>query len=417
MKKAFCAIFIIYVGISSFAQSGVIKEITGQVELKAPGSASFVAAKVGDSLTEDTIISTDFKSVALIEVGSAILTVRPLTRLTLTEIRASAETEVLSVNLQAGRVRVDLNPPAGLKASASVSSNVASSSARGTSFEFDTRILQVTEGRVIFKGNIGQGAPVSAGSSVSLNQSGSAVNPATYGTKVLIPQSPEGAELNISPVIIPTGKVTQPPVPGPIDIEENKEASEESDIQMQRKWFEFSVGGGAKSNYWFFANHNEHWDGNTDHVSNGTNPMIDIGYYSGLSAEFFSYVLYNASFYYKYRPLPDDKWNGLGIDFALYGKFPFQVKPSFSLYPLVGFAIDFPLFKWDNGLVQQGLDLGYQLLYYLRIGGGLNYNFTKHFRLNAKLLYNIMVFDGFEPYSIFNSENGPGLSLGLDYVF
>jgi len=214
MKKAFCVFFLIFMGISSFAQSGVIKEITGQVELKPSGSSSFVTAKVGDSLAENTVISTDFKSVALVEVGSAVLTIRPLTRLTLTEIRASSESETLNVNLQAGRVRVDLNPPTGLKASASVSSNVASSSARGTSFEFDTRNLQVNEGKVIFKGTIGQGAPVSAGSSVSLSQNGSAVNPVTYGTGALKPQSPAGAEPNISPVIIPTGNEAQPSVAG-----------------------------------------------------------------------------------------------------------------------------------------------------------------------------------------------------------
>jgi hypothetical protein len=205
MKKTFCAIFMIFVGISSFAQSGIIKEISGQVELKAPGSSSFITAKVGDSLTENTIISTDFKSIALIEVGSAVLTVRPLTRLTLTEIRTSAETEILSINLQAGRVRVDLNPPAGLKASASVSSNVASASARGTSFEFDTRNLQVTEGNVIFRGTVGQGAPVRAGSNVSLSQSGGAVNPITYGAEALKPQSPVGTEPNTTPVVIPPG--------------------------------------------------------------------------------------------------------------------------------------------------------------------------------------------------------------------
>jgi len=213
MKKAVFAIFMVFAGISSFAQSGVIKDITGQVELKAPGSSSFVVAKIGDILEENTIVSTDFKSVALIEVGSAVLTVRPLTRLTLTEIYASAESEILSVNLQAGRVRVDLNPPAGLKASASVSSNIASSSARGTSFEFDTRNLQVHEGRVIFKGTIGQGTPVNAGSSVSLSQSGSAVNPIIYSAETLKPQSPVGKEPNTTPVIIPPG--TQPSSPDP----------------------------------------------------------------------------------------------------------------------------------------------------------------------------------------------------------
>jgi len=202
MKKAVCAIFLILAGTSVFAQNGVIKDITGQVELQAPDSSLFVAAKAGDRLTENTVVSTGFKSVALIEVGSAILTVRPLTRLTLTEIIISSETEIINVNLQTGRVRVDLNPPAGNKASMNVSSNVASSSARGTSFEFDTRNLQVNEGRVIFKGTIGQGAPVSAGSNVSVGQNGSAVNPVTYGTATLKPQSPSGNE-------------NQPPPPRP----------------------------------------------------------------------------------------------------------------------------------------------------------------------------------------------------------
>jgi hypothetical protein len=218
MKKAVCAIFLILAGMGVFAQSGVIIEITGQVELKAPDSSLFVDAKVGDNLTEDTVVSTGFKSTVLIEVGSAILTVRPLTRLTLTEIQTSSETEIINVNLQAGRVRVDLNPPAGTKSSMNVSSNVASASARGTSFEFDTRNLQVNEGNVFFKGTIGPGAPVSAGSSVSISQNGSAVNPVTYGTTTLKPQSPVGAEPNISPVAIPTGNETQPPVtPDPID--------------------------------------------------------------------------------------------------------------------------------------------------------------------------------------------------------
>jgi len=214
MKKAVCAALLIFTGIGVFAQNGVIKDITGQVELKAPSSSSFVAAKIGDSLTENTIVSTDFKSVALIEVGSAVLTVRPLTRLTLTEIRTSAENETLSVNLQAGKVRVDLNPPAGLKAEASVSSNVASSSARGTSFEFDTRNLQVHEGRVIFKGTVGQSAPVSAGSSVSISQNGSAVNPVTSGISTLIPQSPAGTEPNINSIFTPKGNEIQPPATG-----------------------------------------------------------------------------------------------------------------------------------------------------------------------------------------------------------
>jgi len=86
MKKAFFVLMFILIGVSVFAQSGMIRELNGTVELKASGSSSFVIAKAGDQVSEDTVISTAFKSSALVAVGSALITVRPLTRLTLTEI-------------------------------------------------------------------------------------------------------------------------------------------------------------------------------------------------------------------------------------------------------------------------------------------------------------------------------------------
>jgi hypothetical protein len=48
---------------------------------------------------------------------------------------------------------VDVNPPAGTKASLSVNSPTATASVRGTSFEFDTRNLRVNSGTVHFMGN------------------------------------------------------------------------------------------------------------------------------------------------------------------------------------------------------------------------------------------------------------------------
>ena len=113
MKKATLLFLLIGVCFSSdiFAQQGVIKNVSGTVELKSSGSSSFVPANSGDLVKEDTVISTGFKSNALIEVGSTLIAVRPLTRLSLAEIRSGSGTETLSVNLQAGRVRVDLKPP------------------------------------------------------------------------------------------------------------------------------------------------------------------------------------------------------------------------------------------------------------------------------------------------------------------
>ena len=53
-------------GISAQATSskdGVIKELTGQVEFKATGKTVFTAARAGDKITQDTIISTGFKKI------------------------------------------------------------------------------------------------------------------------------------------------------------------------------------------------------------------------------------------------------------------------------------------------------------------------------------------------------------------
>ena len=205
MKKAVIAVALILAAVGAYGQSGVLKEMTGQVELKNPGSASFVAARAGDVVNENAVVSTGIKSTAIIQVGSALLTVRPLTRLTLTEIRASAESESMNMSLQAGRVRVDLKPPAGSKASMSVSSPSATASVRGTSFEFDTRNLQVYEGGVIFKGIRGEGTLITAGFGSGITANGSAANPVVSGAGAYRPQMPESTEAGIGAAAVPAG--------------------------------------------------------------------------------------------------------------------------------------------------------------------------------------------------------------------
>jgi hypothetical protein len=167
MKKAILVFLLVTMSglsLGVFAQSGVIKEFTGTVELKPAGAADFVPATAGAQVSQETIVSTGFKSSALLEVGSTIITVRPLTRLSLTEITALEGTELVNVNLHAGRLRVDVKPPAGTKSSFTVISPIATASVRGTSFFFDTMNVRVREGTVVFKGNAGYTVQVPAGS-------------------------------------------------------------------------------------------------------------------------------------------------------------------------------------------------------------------------------------------------------------
>jgi len=66
----------------AFAQEAVIKELTGTVELKKAGAAEWENAAKGQSVAVDTVISTSFKSTAIISIGNSLITVRPLTLLT-----------------------------------------------------------------------------------------------------------------------------------------------------------------------------------------------------------------------------------------------------------------------------------------------------------------------------------------------
>jgi len=194
MKRTVAAIIFLLAGFCVFAQNGTIRELSGIVEIKKPGSSSYVAAKAGDQVSQDTIISTALKSVAMVEIGSAVILVQPLTRLSLTEISASASSETININLQTGRVRVDVNPPAGLKASMTVTSPSATASVRGTSFDLSTQNLYVQHGSVSFTGNRGNSLLVNTGSDSQVKTDGSVVDPLDTRSGRLLPPLPAGVD-------------------------------------------------------------------------------------------------------------------------------------------------------------------------------------------------------------------------------
>jgi len=195
MKKTLLILLLLAGTVScAFAQNGVISELTGTVELKAAKAASFVPAKVGAVIAADTIVSTGFRSAAVIKVGSSTIAVRPLTRLSLAEIQSESDSETVKVDLQAGRVRVDVKPPAGTKANTSVQTPSATASVRGTAFEIDTVSVQVYEGTVGYQSAGGRPVAVSASQE-------SWVDPASGGA--------------INPLLAAQASLALPPFPGP----------------------------------------------------------------------------------------------------------------------------------------------------------------------------------------------------------
>ena len=174
------------------AESAIIRELTGTVELQHQGSTVWEKAVQGQAIMPDTVISTGFKSYAIISAGDSLISVRPLTRLSFREI-ARSDTETINVSLQAGRVRVDVKQPAGTRSLFGVQTPVATASTRGTIFEMSTFELRVIEGTIEYQS--GSAAPIlvdAVGYSYINEKTGQPVLPLTELGSAINPNLPIG---------------------------------------------------------------------------------------------------------------------------------------------------------------------------------------------------------------------------------
>jgi len=57
MKKTVLVLLLTSIGVAAVAQTGIIRELSGTVELKNAGQASFTMAKVGDRVNQDTVVA------------------------------------------------------------------------------------------------------------------------------------------------------------------------------------------------------------------------------------------------------------------------------------------------------------------------------------------------------------------------
>jgi hypothetical protein len=184
-----CALF------AQEAGEALIREISGTVEVKAPGAAAWAPASRGQALELGAFISTGFRSSALIAVGNSTLSVQPLTRLSLEELVRAGNAEKVDLNLRAGRVRANVRPPEGGTTEFTVRSPTATASVRGTIFEFNGTELRVAEGRVHLSGDGRNGAFVGAGQLARTDtETGRTVGAAETAREALAPVIPAGVD-------------------------------------------------------------------------------------------------------------------------------------------------------------------------------------------------------------------------------
>ena len=147
------------------------------------------------------------------------------------------------------------------------------------------------------------------------------------------------------------------------------------------------------------------------------------GYFDG---EFFSFVLFEAALYAEFGTNTTTReyynWRDLGLDFSLFGQYPFEVNYGLTVAPILGFGYKMLFLRFDDEweLYTRG-DFYSPDSLWLRFGGGLNYDVSRNTRLNARLLYNIFLYSKWasEYRADGNkySEHGPSLFLGISRLF
>jgi hypothetical protein len=177
----------------------VLRELSGRVEVMMPRSAEWIPAGAGMTIEQAALVSTGFRSTAILALGNSTIVLQPLTRLSLEEIIGRQGNEQVDVYLRTGRVRAEVRPPAGGNIDFTVRSPMAVASVRGTVFDFDTVNLNVAEGRVKFAGAAGSTALVREGEASSVDEISSTVSApaeekAAALAPALLPALPAGTE-------------------------------------------------------------------------------------------------------------------------------------------------------------------------------------------------------------------------------
>ncbi|AEE17746.1 FecR domain-containing protein [Treponema brennaborense] len=125
---------VLFVSGALWSQQAEVVSFTGKVEYDKDGVWTAVAA--GDVLPQGTVISTGFKSSAVLKIGASRFTVEPLSRIAIEKIAENDGDYDSAMYVSSGKLNIDVKPVAGRKVNFQARSPVATASVRGTSGTF-----------------------------------------------------------------------------------------------------------------------------------------------------------------------------------------------------------------------------------------------------------------------------------------
>jgi hypothetical protein len=153
------------------ASEGVFRAVSGKVEYQIPGDV-WRTASTGTRIPSGALISTGFRSEATLEIDSAVLTVRPLTRMRIDELVEKEGVISTELHLRVGRVRAEVKAVKGLQNNFRLTSPVSTAAVRGTSFDYDGVNVRVLKGLVRFVNQFNIGSTLSAGENGTVTGNG-----------------------------------------------------------------------------------------------------------------------------------------------------------------------------------------------------------------------------------------------------
>ena len=217
MKKTCLLVFLALLIIPAFTLDAVVVSVLGKAEMQT--AKGWQPMKEGSKLTAGTLVSTGFKSQAVLSIGKSTVTVQPLSRLTLEQLTERADSDVSRIYLDAGSIKADIKAAENNRVGFTVKSPVATASVRGTSGVIDSfGALESTSGVWMVApasdnvDEVVQGVAVEKGSRSDVDQNERIIPPqqcnmlAAMGTSPVF-VSPSVAEVSAGAVISPVAAV------------------------------------------------------------------------------------------------------------------------------------------------------------------------------------------------------------------
>lgn len=135
-KLFILSILTIFTISSLFALDGEVVSVVGKAEIKSGNN--WLALSSGDKIAKGAVISTGFKSEAVIKIGNSTFVVQPLSRITIEQLTEQNGDQASQMFLDTGSLKADVKPAENKRVGFTVRSPVATASVRGTAGTFQS---------------------------------------------------------------------------------------------------------------------------------------------------------------------------------------------------------------------------------------------------------------------------------------